>query len=554
MIRYFQKGRISGIGYILCVPVSCWVSVRFALSAQPVLDSVLGMDESMFQKGAFAFAFWGMLDACLLLFMELLRLRLLKRIGIALKDDLCGAVLRMSYQAYAAKDSDALSILTNDAKTVSSCYFASLLALYRVVWSFLFSIFTAASLSPAITAVVLLAGAVSVLVPRFLGGRIDRLQLNLSDQKETYSKLIQDMLDGFSTIKTMRAERFFAQKHHRSSAKTEELECRVDAGLYFAAWFSGVCSSAAYIATLLLGGALALQGRMTAGLVVSISQLIGGVVAPLEQVPALLARMRSVDSVRKKCGQLLATRSAGPLPHGAGESLLCKSAAFHYPGTRNGVENVSYTFQMGKKYLLAGASGSGKSTLGRLVAGLYRPEAGGIQYPRAAAGKSGVLYVDQKAHVFRDTLRNNIALGDLYPDSEIWAALDQCCLTGFAAKLPHGLDEVLRENYSCSGGEAARLNLARAVLRRPKILVADEITANLDACTAEHIDAMLAALHGVLLITITHNISRDLAARYDAVLYLENGRLAGSSPPHGLQEQNGMPGCLPHNGQKACTV
>ena len=75
-------------------------------------------------------------------------------------------------------------------------------------------------------------------------------------------------------------------------------------------------------------------------------------------------------------------------------------------------------------------------------------------------------------------LRNNIALGDLYPDSEIWAALDQCCLTGFAAKLPHGLDEVLRENYSCSGGEAARLNLARAVLRRPKILVADEITAN----------------------------------------------------------------------------
>ena len=57
MIRYFQKSRISGIGYILCVPVSCWVSVHFALSAQPVLDSVLGMDESMFQKGAFAFTF-----------------------------------------------------------------------------------------------------------------------------------------------------------------------------------------------------------------------------------------------------------------------------------------------------------------------------------------------------------------------------------------------------------------------------------------------------------------------------------------------------------------
>lgn len=532
MIRYFQTDRFSGIGYLLCVPVSCLASVRFALSTQPVIDSVLRMQAAGFPKIALGFAFWGMLDVCLLLVMEMLRLRLLKHINVALKEDLCGAALRESYQAYAAKNSDVLSVVTNDAKTVSDCYFASLLSLYRAIWSFFFSLFTAVCLSPAITAVILLVGVVSVLVPRLMGKRIDRLQVKLSDQKETYSKLVQDMMEGLPTIKTMQAEQFFAQKHHLSNAKTEELECRVDVSLYFATWFSGLCSSAAYIATLLLGGALALQGRMTAGLVVGISQLIGGVVAPLEQVPALLARIRSVGSVCKKCRNLLDSRPAEPLSNDTGDQLLCKDAAFHYPGTHNGIEDFTYAFEMGKKYLLAGASGCGKSTLGQLLAGLYRCESGSIQYPGIAAGKNGVLCVSQKAHVFRDTLRNNVALGEPYTDEEILAALDQCQLTEFAANLPGGLDEVLQEQYSCSGGEAARLNLARAVLRKPRILVTDEITANLDAPTSKRIDAMLASLHGVLLITITHRISRDLAAQYDQILYLENGRLVGSRTLH----------------------
>ena len=531
MIRYFQKDRFSGIGYLLCVPLSCWASVRFALCAQPVIDSVLGADAAMFQKGGAAFAAWGALDVCLLLLIELLRLRLLKHINIALKDDLCGAALRTSRQAHAAQESDVLSILANDTKTLSGCYFSALLSLYRVVWSFLFSMLTAVRLSPAITAVVVLVGVVSVLVPRGWGRQIDRMQLALSQRKEAYSKLVQDMLGGLSTIQTMRAERFFAQKHHLGNARAEELACQIDAGLYAAAWFSALCSSAAYIAALLLGGAFALQGRMTAGLVVSISQLIGGVVAPLEQVPALLAQICSVGSVRQKCKALLAALPPAPLARGEDERLLCNDATFRYPGTHSGVERICYAFEPGKKYLLTGASGSGKSTLGRLLAGLCRCQAGSIQYPRAAAEKNGVLYVDQKAHVFRDTLRNNIALGEPYTDAEIQAALEQCGLAEFAANLPHGLDEVLQGNASCSGGEAARLSLARAVLRRPKVLVTDEITASLDASAAGRIDAMLLSLRGVLLINITHKISRGLAARYDATLRLQNGRLAGGQAP-----------------------
>ena len=112
------------------------------------------------------------------------------------------------------------------------------------------------------------------------------MQLTLSEEKERYSKAVQDSLAGLTTIKTTRTERFFVNRHQQRTLAVEGLAYRIDSNLYLASWFSGLCSSAAYISTLILGGWLAMQGRMTAGLVVSISQLIGGVVAPLEQVPA----------------------------------------------------------------------------------------------------------------------------------------------------------------------------------------------------------------------------------------------------------------------------
>ena len=206
---------------------------------------------------------------------------------------------------------------------------------------------------------------------------------------------------------------------------------------------------------------------------------------------------------------------------------------FHYPGTHNGVEGFGYTFAPGKKYLLTGASGGGRSTVAQLVAGLYRCEAGTVEYPCTLHSAHEVLYVPQQAHVFQDTLRNNLALGEDFTEDAMHEALRACCLTEFLAGLPNGLDEVLRDRYACSGGEAARLGLARAILRRPKILICDEVTAHLDGATAQQIDALLTSLPGVLLLNVSHKISEAAAGRYDEVLRLENGRLVESGPPPG---------------------
>lgn len=537
--RYFQKDALACAAYLFCVPLSCFASVAFALSIQPVLDTILNMNTALFIRVSAVFAAWGLADIGLLLATQQLALRLVKNSKIALKEDLFSAVLRMPYQAYRAQSKEPLSILTNDTESIANHYFSSLLSLYRIFWSFAFSLLTTVQLSPLITAVVIVVGIVSVWIPRLLGRKIDRMQLTLSEEKERYSKAVQDSLAGLTTIKTTRTERFFVNRHQQRTLAVEGLAYRIDSNLYLASWFSGLCSSAAYISTLILGGWLAMQGRMTAGLVVSISQLIGGVVAPLEQVPALMTRMRSVRSVYQKCCALLGGAAAKPFVRGRQDSLNCHEVTFHYPGTHNGIESFSYTFAPGKKYLLTGASGGGKSTIGQLIAGLYGCETGTVEYPRSLRSETGVLYVSQQAHVFQDTLRNNLALGDDYSDAEIIEALRQCCLADFLAKLPNGLDEVLLDRYACSGGEAARLGLARAILRKPQVLICDEITAHLDAQTARQIDRLLTSLPGVLLLNIAHKISKAEMDRYDEILCLENSRLVEGGPPSAILQNKG---------------
>ena len=539
MKKYFRNDLYAGIAYLICVPVSCWSSVKFALSIQPVMDSILTMDASMFQRVAFFCVFWGVLDICLLLLVEFIYLRLLKNINISLKKDLCRAVLGMSFQNYTDENNDYLSILNNDTKTISTCYFLSWLSLYRVIWSFFVSVITAIKLSSVITGIVFFVGVLSVFVPRLFGDKIAKLQLTLSKQKEEYSKIVNDMLCGFSTIKTTQAEEFFEKKHDSSNVKTENLGYQINRIMYLSTWFSMLCSSSVYILTFILGGMLVLQGKMTAGFVVSISQLIGGIVAPLEQVPQLLTQIRSGKSVCEKCEAILDVPSPLPLQKTEGEKLNCKEVTFRYNNTQNGIERFCYEFETGKKYLLVGISGGGKSIIGRLIAGFYECKKGSIHYPSFVTGRKDVMYVTQQSHVFCDTLRNNITLGETYSDDEILEVLERCHLTDFLLKLPHGLDEMLQEKYSCSGGEAARISLARAILRNPPILILDEITVHLDSHTSKQIDEMLLSLKDVLLLTITHKITAELAEQYDGILCIKNGQLVESGTMQELMQKKG---------------
>mgnify|MGYP002603530939 CR=1 FL=1 len=124
-----------------------------------------------------------------------------------------------------------------------------------------------------------------------------------------------------------------------------------------------------------------------------------------------------------------------------------------------------------------------------------------------------------------------------FSEQELTEVLKQCGLVDWVQSLPNGLDEVLGEKYSCSGGEAQRIGLARALLRHPKMLILDEITSALDNKTALQVEQNLLSQQNMMIVMVTHKLNEKIMQQYDEILLMQNGSLQESGTFEQLMEQ-----------------
>jgi ABC-type multidrug transport system fused ATPase/permease subunit len=198
---------------------------------------------------------------------------------------------------------------------------------------------------------------------------------------------------------------------------------------------------------------------------------------------------------------------------------------YAYDGRRDVLRNVSLTLRRGRSYSIVGPSGTGKSTLADILLGLVPPSAGEIringQAARAADLRSRVILVEQQPRIFSVSVRENLTLGLDVDAAALNQALDAVEMTSFVNDLPLGLETTLDyQGANLSGGQRQRLALARALLRRPDVLILDEATSALDAATEELvIRSVRRAMHDGILIFITHDL--DLAAAADEIINLK---------------------------------
>ncbi|MCI9437468.1 MAG: ABC transporter ATP-binding protein [Lachnospiraceae bacterium] len=212
------------------------------------------------------------------------------------------------------------------------------------------------------------------------------------------------------------------------------------------------------------------------------------------------------------------------------EKITLDKVSFGYREGQEVLHELSFCFQAGKHYAVVGRSGCGKSTLLSLLLGYYPDYSGSISYdsvelrelPRECLGNI-VAYVSQDTFLFQDTILNNITLFDeKYTLSEVESAVEQAGLAELVASLPEVLSTTAGENgRNFSGGERQRLSLARALLRKSRVLLLDEFTANLDRETARKIEERIMRPDDCLTITVTHRLEPDMRPRYDGILNLE---------------------------------
>ncbi|MGH3457373.1 ABC transporter ATP-binding protein [Aeromicrobium sp.] len=216
--------------------------------------------------------------------------------------------------------------------------------------------------------------------------------------------------------------------------------------------------------------------------------------------------------------------------------LTLHDVRFSYEPGIEVLRGVDLDLTPGRVVAVVGATGAGKSTLTTLLTRLVDPDSGSVRIDGVdvrelthAALTDAVAVAPQTTFLFDDSVRENVTLGEDVSDDAIWAALRTVQADGFVSALPRGLDTQLGERgTSLSGGQRQRLALARALVRRPRLLVMDDATSAVDPEVEQRILAALAAhtsvADGPSVLVVAYR--KATIALADEVIFLDEGRIA----------------------------
>lgn len=208
------------------------------------------------------------------------------------------------------------------------------------------------------------------------------------------------------------------------------------------------------------------------------------------------------------------------------DSIDIENLSFSYDDNRLVLDDINLTFKKGEVSAVVGESGSGKSTLAAILMGSYNTYNGKILVD-GEEGLSKMTYVGYNSYLFKDTIRNNLNIGKVYDDIQLWDALSKVNMKSFLEQ-EGGLDFELKEGASnISGGQRQRLALARALLLDSSVYVFDEATSNIDVESENEIMQIIKDLSKTkTIILITHRLANVTDAKI--IYVLEDGKLVES--------------------------
>ncbi|WP_328765268.1 NHLP family bacteriocin export ABC transporter peptidase/permease/ATPase subunit [Streptomyces sp. NBC_00272] len=361
------------------------------------------------------------------------------------------------------------------------------------------------------------------------------------------ARLTNTSYSGLQLIETMKAtggENAFFRRWAGQHAVTLDVQQRLGVP---STWLAVVAPTLAALNSaliLMIGGLRAVEGHLSVGLLVAFQALVtsftapitrlGGVAGRIQDFAADVARLKDVENFPVDPLYLRDARhSRGGAPAGTRRlkgHVELEGITFGYsPLDAPLLKNVSLAVGPGQQVALVGGSGSGKSTVSRLISGLYTPWEGAIRIdgmrlediPRGALAAS-VSFVDQDVFLFEGTVRDNVALWDpSIPDEAVVTALQDAAVYEVVARRAGGIhSRVEQDGRNFSGGQRQRLEIARALVRRPSVMILDEVTSALDAATEQIVIDNLRR-RGCACVVIAHRLStvRDS----DEIVVLDRG-------------------------------
>lgn len=297
------------------------------------------------------------------------------------------------------------------------------------------------------------------------------------------------------------------------------------------------------------------QGKMDAGQIVTMQIFSFFVFGPLQEIGNIILTYREAQASLENFGNLMKKapepQAANPKHLGRIETLEFDHVAFkHHTATHKAINDISFKVKTGETIAFVGPSGSGKTTLMKLLVGLYRPQEGKILYNGNDENnidfedlRNQIGFVTQDTQLFSGTIKENLLfVNPSATEEDLRDVLNKASCQNLLERAEKGLETMIGEGgLKLSGGEKQRLSIARALLRKPKLLLFDEATSALDSLTEEEITDTIrdiSQLRNQVTILIAHRLSTIMHA--DRIYVLEKGDVVETGNHQSLLEEKGL--------------
>lgn len=413
------------------------------------------------------------------------------------------------------------------------------------------------------------------LIPFFAalysGKNMGEMEDRLSTRNAEYLAFLKDFSIGFTIIKSYKVEAIFSKLHGAVNEKTEETMLKRERCVEKVNYFAAISGYVTRLSILFLSAYIAFtRHSISIGTVIAFSQLIHYLIDPLSSLPSMLTEAKAAYRLTDKFWDTMKREEESrnspennrvkeeiaemqtaiedkkiveeqeirvqkqsldeSIPSLRGE-ILFNQICFSYSEGKEVLKELNLRVKEGEKVVLLGTSGSGKSSILKILMGMERAQSGTIRIGGQDTVDLGedrifkeISYIQQEVFIFDGTIRENISLFQTYREEELQSVIEQAGLRNLVKE--KGLSYRCGENGAAlSGGERQRISIARSLLRKTPILLADEITASLDKENTYLVLDTLLNIENTTEILVLHDLDSRILSRVDRICVLKNGKV-----------------------------
>lgn len=433
-----------------------------------------------------------------------------------------------------------LSALTNDAASIETNYLAQMLAMITKAVTFIGALLLMCRYSLLMTAIAAGLTVLPLIASLLTGNRLQTVESRVSERNGEFTAALSDCLAGFTVVKNFKAEREIFHLFAQSNKALEHEKFTGRRIKTLVGMIGAVTGIFAQLGVFIAGVYLSMKGgSMTPGAVVLFVNLMNFIISPIAELPGLLACRKAALGLVDKLAAALersSSREGSETLNKLENGIRLENVSFAYEPGKTVLHGINAEFEAGKAYALVGGSGSGKSTLLNLLMAAETNYSGhiladGIELSDISTESlyGTMAAIQQNVFVFNASIKDNVSMFRDFPKTEMDEAIARAHLGALIRE--RGEDYLCGENGSgLSGGEKQRISIARSLLKKSSVLLADEVTAALDAQTAHRVSSDILDLQGITRIVVTHTLEESLLRRYDKIFVLRGGRIeeAGS--------------------------